>query len=73
MPSEERERFFRVVRAGFSAPRKQLRNTLAQGLGLPRRDVGGGDRGCGTEPTLRPQQLRLEDWLRLSKGLRVNS
>ena len=28
----EREPFFATVRAGFSAPRKQLRNTLAQGL-----------------------------------------
>ncbi len=30
----ETEEFFRVVKAGFSAPRKQLRNSLAQGLSI---------------------------------------
>ncbi len=44
----QREVFFRVVRAGFSAPRKQLRNTLAQGLGVPR------GAGFGDDPRSRP-------------------
>ena len=44
---EERERFFGVVRAGFSAPRKQLRNTLAQGLEMAPKAVGIGNRGRG--------------------------
>jgi 16S rRNA (adenine1518-N6/adenine1519-N6)-dimethyltransferase len=63
----EREGFFRVVRAGFSAPRKQLRNTLAQGLGLPASGVAAAIERAGLAPTLRPQQLRVEDWLRLSR------
>ncbi len=67
VPIEERERFFRVVRAGFSAPRKQLRNTLAQGLGLPAGDAAAIIEAAGLQPTLRPQQLSLEDWLRLSR------
>ncbi len=62
---EERERFFRVVRAGFSAPRKQLRNTLAQGLDVPAADAAAMIEAAGLEPTLRPQQLSLDDWLRL--------
>jgi 16S rRNA (adenine1518-N6/adenine1519-N6)-dimethyltransferase len=66
---EERERFFRVVRAGFSAPRKQLRNTLAQGLGMPPAEVAGAIRAEGLQPELRPQQLRVEDWLRLARRL----
>ncbi len=64
---DERERFFRVVRAGFSAPRKQLRNTLAQGLGLPPADVGAVVEAEGLRATLRPQDLRVDDWLRLSR------
>ncbi|HEX5369504.1 MAG TPA: 16S rRNA (adenine(1518)-N(6)/adenine(1519)-N(6))-dimethyltransferase RsmA [Dehalococcoidia bacterium] len=67
VPIEERDRFFRVVRAGFSAPRKQLRNTLAQGLGLPPSEAARIIEAAGLEPTLRPQQLRLEDWLGLSR------
>ena len=66
---EERERFFRVVRAGFSAPRKQLRNTLAQGLGLPPAAVAAAIEAEDLQPGLRPQQLRVEDWLRLSRRL----
>ena len=66
---EQRERFFRVVRAGFSAPRKQLRNTLAQGLALPPAEVAVAIEAEGLQPNLRPQQLRVEDWLRLSKRL----
>ena len=67
VPIEEREPFFRVVRAGFSAPRKQLRNTLAQGLGLPAADAAAMIEAAGLDPTLRPQQLSLDDWLRLSR------
>jgi 16S rRNA (adenine1518-N6/adenine1519-N6)-dimethyltransferase len=67
--SDERERFFRIVRAGFSAPRKQLRNTVAQGLGLPPAVVAEAIEAEGLDPSLRPQQLRIEDWLRLSKRL----
>src|SRR5690606_12678900 len=57
----QREAFFRVVRAGFSAPRKQLRNTLAQGLGLPPARVSEIIEAAGLDPASRPQQLRVED------------
>jgi 16S rRNA (adenine1518-N6/adenine1519-N6)-dimethyltransferase len=63
----ERGAFFRVVRAGFSAPRKQLRNTLAQGLGAPPRDVAAAIETAGIDPTLRPQDVTLEGWLRLAR------
>ena len=66
---EERERFFRVVRAGFSAPRKQLRNTLSQGLGRPPLDMAVAIEAEGLPPDIRPQLLRVEDWLRLSRRL----
>jgi 16S rRNA (adenine1518-N6/adenine1519-N6)-dimethyltransferase len=69
VPVDERERFFRVVRAGFSAPRKQLRNTLAQGLSMPPGQIAAAIEAEGLQPGLRPQQLRVEDWLRLSRRL----
>jgi 16S rRNA (adenine1518-N6/adenine1519-N6)-dimethyltransferase len=67
----ERDAFFRVVRAGFSAPRKQLRNTLAQGLGMAPPDAGRAIEAEGLAATIRPQELKVEDWLRLSKRLRA--
>lgn len=69
VPAGERDRFFRVVRAGFSAPRKQLRNTLAQGLALPPGEVAAAIEAEGLQASLRPQQLTVEDWLRLSRRL----
>jgi 16S rRNA (adenine1518-N6/adenine1519-N6)-dimethyltransferase len=64
----EREAFFRLVRAGFSAPRKQLRNTLVQGLGAPAADAVRAIEAAGLVPTLRPQEVPLEGWLRLARG-----
>jgi 16S rRNA (adenine1518-N6/adenine1519-N6)-dimethyltransferase len=66
---QQREAFFRVVRAGFSAPRKQLRNTLAQGLGVSPADVATAIEAAGIEPTLRPQDVDVEGWLRLAEAV----
>jgi 16S rRNA (adenine1518-N6/adenine1519-N6)-dimethyltransferase len=65
----ERAAFFRVVRAGFSAPRKQLRNTLAQGMDAAPRDITAAIEAAGLAPTLRPQDVPLEGWLRLAEAL----
>jgi 16S rRNA (adenine1518-N6/adenine1519-N6)-dimethyltransferase len=65
----EREAFFKVLRAGFSAPRKQLRNTLAQGLGMNPAGVAAALDAAGIDPRLRPQQLSVQDWLRLAKAI----
>ena len=67
VPPAEREHFFAVVRAGFSAPRKQLRNALAQGLRRPAADVETLIIAAGVAPTLRPEDLTIDDWLRLSR------
>lgn len=53
---------FRVVRGGFSAPRKQLRNTLAQGLNIPPEQTAALLAEAGIAPQRRPQSLSLEEW-----------
>jgi len=62
--------FFRVVRAGFSQPRKQLRNSLAGGLGLAPPVVAETMRAAGLDPRQRAERLRLEDWASLTETLR---
>ncbi|HIQ01566.1 MAG TPA: ribosomal RNA small subunit methyltransferase A [Anaerolineales bacterium] len=64
------EGFFRVVRAGFSQPRKQLRNSLAAGLGLEPRTVAEALRQAGVDPRRRAERLRLEDWVRVMRALK---
>jgi len=69
VPAEECERFFGVVRAGFSAPRKQLRNSLALGLKVASAEALALLARAGIDPTLRPAALAVEDWLRLSRAV----
>ena len=64
-----RDAFFRVVRAGFSAPRKQLKNTLAQGLKLTNADAANVIAAAGIDASLRPQDVPLDAWLRLTEAV----
>ena len=57
--------FFRVVRAGFSAPRKQLRNALAQGLSIPPAYAADLLTGAGIAPQRRAETLSIEEWAEL--------
>jgi 16S rRNA (adenine1518-N6/adenine1519-N6)-dimethyltransferase len=69
VPREELDGFFKVVRAGFSAPRKQLRNTLAQGLGATLGDAAEAIEAAGLDPSLRPQDVSIDGWLALTRRL----
>jgi len=69
VPAAELERFFRVVRGGFCAPRKQVRNSLAQGLGITASACEAALAGAGIDPRLRPSVLGIDDWLILSRQL----
>jgi 16S rRNA (adenine1518-N6/adenine1519-N6)-dimethyltransferase len=57
--------FFEIVRAGFCAARKQLANSLAQGLDMPKPEVLSLIRKAGIDPQKRAEALSLEDWARL--------
>jgi 16S rRNA (adenine1518-N6/adenine1519-N6)-dimethyltransferase len=54
--------FFRVVRAGFGNPRKQLRNSLSFGLHVKQEIIDAVLAFAGIDVTLRPQVLSLDDW-----------
>ena len=54
--------FFEVVRSGFAAPRKQLHNSLAQGLGVLPRDAATLLARVGIDQKRRAQTLSLEEW-----------
>lgn len=61
----DREGFFRLVRAGFSASRKQLANSLGRGLALPKADVLALLEEAGIDPRRRAETLSLDEWTRL--------
>jgi len=63
----ERERFVRIVNAGFRQKRKQIDNSMAADLGLPKEEVGAWLARAGIDPMRRAQTLGLEEWLALTR------
>jgi len=57
--------FFDTVRAGFSAPRKQLRNSLAQGLVVGTQEAADLLQRAEIDPRRRAETLSIEEWGRL--------
>jgi 16S rRNA (adenine1518-N6/adenine1519-N6)-dimethyltransferase len=66
---EDVDGFFRVVRAGFSQRRKQLRNALAAGLARSPAEVVERLNEAGIDPRRRAQTLGLEEWIRVARAL----
>jgi 16S rRNA (adenine1518-N6/adenine1519-N6)-dimethyltransferase len=58
------EGFFDIVASGFSSPRKQLRNSFAQGLGISSDQVAFLLEKAGIEAKRRAESLSLEEWRR---------
>lgn len=65
-PVDDTEAFFRIARAGFGTKRKQLRNALANGLGISSGEASHLLERAGIEPALRAQELSLDDWAALA-------
>lgn len=62
--------FWRLVKIGFSARRKQLQNNLAAGLKISANEAKKSLASAGFNPQIRPQNLSVLDWLRLAKLLK---
>lgn len=63
--------FFVLLEAGFSAPRKQLHNSLALGLNMKPQEVAMKLKSLGIEPKRRPQTLNLEEWAKIWKAFKI--
>ena len=61
----DKESFFKVARAGFSAPRKQIGNSLAQGLELPKAECLSLLGKTNIVPQRRAETLTLDEWAKL--------
>ncbi len=65
------QHFFKVVQAGFSQKRKQLTNTLASGLSLPKDSVIARLQQAAIEPTRRAETLSLAEWGQVASQLEL--
>jgi len=71
LPQIEEKLFFRTVKIGFSAKRKQLHNNLAAGFDLPDQAVKKILSDLGLDEKIRAQDLSLKDWLNLAGKFQV--
>ena len=69
--SQRRNLFFKVVKAGFSQPRKQLINNLSKGLKLNRVKVENWLKKNSIQPTRRAETLEVQDWIKLTKSIKI--
>jgi 16S rRNA (adenine1518-N6/adenine1519-N6)-dimethyltransferase len=65
IPAPHLDRFFQLVKAGFSQKRKTLRNALSGGLRIPADQAGAMLRAAGIDPQRRAETLNLEEWGKL--------
>ncbi len=72
VPADDKDAFFRAVKAGFSQKRKQLKNSLAAGLQLRPAHAVAALEGAGIDPRRRAETLSLEEWAALTRALADN-
>lgn len=63
--------FFKIVKAGFSQPRKQLINNLSKNLKIDKMEMRGFLLENGLKPEQRAESLSLRDWINLSEKLKT--
>ena len=66
---QDTKKFFRIVRAGFSAKRKTLVNNLSNGLQIDKEEIEEKLISLGFSKNTRAQELGVEDWNKLDKML----
>ena len=69
--SQRKNLFFKVVKAGFSQPRKQLINNLSKSLKLSRAKVEIWLKKNDIRPTQRAETLTVKDWIKLTKSIKI--
>jgi 16S rRNA (adenine1518-N6/adenine1519-N6)-dimethyltransferase len=71
--AKDLDAFLEFVHAGFAAPRKRLRNSLAVGLAVKAAEVDPLLAEGGIDGALRPAMIDLDAWLELFAAYRRTS
>lgn len=67
---EDEAFFFKVVRGSFSQRRKTLVNSLTSALSMEKKDVAHAVTSAGLKEAVRPEQLTLEDFAKVTREIR---
>lgn len=68
---DECESFIKLAQAGFAAPRKRIRNSLAIGLRIPAVEAEEMLADASLNSTVRPAEIGIEGWVALFKSSRA--
>lgn len=68
---EDEEFFFKVARGAFAQRRKTLLNSLSASLGISKDIVLDAVKKSGLSETVRPEELKMEDFINVSKNLKI--
>lgn len=63
VPDGLEEKFEKLVKAGFSHPRKQLLKNLYRGMGIEKEKAKKWIEGSGIDPTRRAETLNVKEWI----------
>ena len=66
------DKFFLIVKAGFSQPRKQILNNLSKVLKLSKEKVKNWLLKNNIQPDQRAETLKVQDWINLTKSFKFN-
>lgn len=67
-PAVNEKEFFRIVRAGFSSPRKQLVRNLSTQSGMSKEETEKWLLASGIDPKRRAETLTIEEWAKLTNN-----
>jgi 16S rRNA (adenine1518-N6/adenine1519-N6)-dimethyltransferase len=68
LPEELQPLFFTIVNAGFRQKRKQVANSIADVLRLPKAEIAAWLSASGIDPTRRAETLSVEEWVTLTRS-----
>lgn len=69
LPYDKPKEFFRLIKIGFSAKRKQLQNNLSNGLGITREEAIQLLTKVKLDEKIRAQDLSMDDWINILNHL----
>ena len=68
---KDKKLFFRILKIAFAGKRKQIHNTLSSGLHLGKEQIRELLTKSGIDGAMRPQDLKIEQWIELYKSINV--
>jgi len=61
--------FYKVIKIGFSSPRKKIINNYFNNIKLNKKEVYNLFNKININPNLRPENLSLKDWIKLTEEI----